>query len=739
LSRDERFKMRDKKIHKITRDGLVERNKATGEESRISQREQDFKLRDRLVDDGMVRDRASASGRGSHSQRRSQAPPSQELRQDEAPSRNDESLMGISGADIALSQDTLPNMPHTVERPGRLQFDFSAPDSPAGKRPSQHDTKHLKQFHSSKSEGAIGSKGQATSPLRDFSEGDVVGKSSRLQFGEDEIPPKTDSPKGGCAKPNKRLEKSRLKAERSAQKWAMAEEKLPTRVKPRREKVFDAEKGKVKRRLRFEQEVRSQQAHLKGSLPLRPVKAGANAAIRCAHTKIHQAEQENVGVEAGHKAELLTEGLARHVYRIHKTTPYRRVAKWERLSRKHTAGHAYQQALHDHPVLRSNALSRFLQKQKIKRQYANMAREAKGGANVIKKAGETTVKFTQTVLSFSRRHPVGVSATLLITMMAFLIMTMFSSCSNMALGILSSVSASSYIAEDKDIDDAALAYTEWETNLQIQIDSAEADHPGFDEYRYHLDDIRHNPYELIAYLTAKYQDFTFASVQAELRTIFEEQYTLSFEEEVEIRYRTETRTDTWTDEEGNTHTDTYEEEVPYEWHILNINLDARSFSDIILPRMNGNEQEHFDVLMSTKGNRQYALNPFATNWLPYVTSSYGWRVHPISGEKDYHKGIDIALPAGTEILATHDGRVAFAGNSGDYGLVAVLENDKGLVTKYAHCSQLLVSTGQEVKKGDLIAKLGSSGNSTGPHLHFEVIYHAQYLNPLFFSETGDGT
>ena len=127
--------MRDKKIHKITRDGLVERNKATGEESRISQREQDFKLRDRLVDDGMVRDRASASGRGSHSRRRSQAPPTQESRQDEASSRNDESLMGISGADIALSQDTLPNMPHTVERPGRLQFDFPRQTPPRARGP----------------------------------------------------------------------------------------------------------------------------------------------------------------------------------------------------------------------------------------------------------------------------------------------------------------------------------------------------------------------------------------------------------------------------------------------------------------------------------------------------------------------------------------------------------------------------------------------------------------------------
>ncbi|MDL2218341.1 peptidoglycan DD-metalloendopeptidase family protein, partial [Christensenellaceae bacterium OttesenSCG-928-M15] len=141
--------------------------------------------------------------------------------------------------------------------------------------------------------------------------------------------------------------------------------------------------------------------------------------------------------------------------------------------------------------------------------------------------------------------------------------------------------------------------------------------------------------------------------------------------------------------------------------------------------------------MRVKGNRQYSGSPFSFNWLPYVSDGYGYRVHPIHGGKDYHKAVDIAVGQGTEILAGHDGTVISAGDNGGYGLVVVLEGEDGLVTKYAHCSQLLVSSGQTVKMGDVIAKVGSTGDSTGPHLHFEVIKNEQYLNPLYFAITND--
>ncbi len=120
-----------------------------------------------------------------------------------------------------------------------------------------------------------------------------------------------------------------------------------------------------------------------------------------------------------------------------------------------------------------------------------------------------------------------------------------------------------------------------------------------------------------------------------------------------------------------------------------------------------------------------------------MSDSYGWRVHPIDGNKDSHRGVDIAVASGTEILAAHDGTVSFASDKDSYGLVVFLTGEDGVETRYAHCSQLLVAQGQSVTMGDVIAKVGSTGDSTGAHLHFEVLKDGAWLNPLYFSITND--
>jgi hypothetical protein len=120
-----------------------------------------------------------------------------------------------------------------------------------------------------------------------------------------------------------------------------------------------------------------------------------------------------------------------------------------------------------------------------------------------------------------------------------------------------------------------------------------------------------------------------------------------------------------------------------------------------------------------------------------VSDSYGWRVHPISGEKSNHRGVDIAVASGTEIIAAHDGTVTFAGDNSGYGLVLFVEGEDGVQTRYAHCSELLVAEGQTVTAGTVIARVGSTGDSTGPHLHFEVMKNGSYLSPMYFSITND--
>jgi murein DD-endopeptidase MepM/ murein hydrolase activator NlpD len=260
-----------------------------------------------------------------------------------------------------------------------------------------------------------------------------------------------------------------------------------------------------------------------------------------------------------------------------------------------------------------------------------------------------------------------------------------------------------------------------ETDLQMDIDQTEENYSGYDEYRYNIGEISHNPYELMGYLSTVFNAFTFEQVQAELARLFGEQYSLTREVIVETRY----------DSDGD----------PYDWYVLQTTLTVTPLSTIISGTLSPGEQtDRYNVYQQTLGNRQAYGNPFDFPWLGYVSSSYGYRVHPISGEKNLHRGVDIAVAQGTPIRAIHDGRVVSAGDAGSYGLCVVIEDEKGYQSRYAHCSSLSVSAGQEVKRGDVIAAVGSTGNSTGPHLHLEIMLNGEYLNPYYFVDTGyDGS
>jgi Membrane proteins related to metalloendopeptidases len=556
-------------------------------------------------------------------------------------------------------------------------------------------------------------------------------KNSKLNFDDETTAPETE-------KSGKKLEKAKHKAERSSGKLQTAKENIPKKRTLRMNKEFDAETGKMTKRLQFEKEVKTQREHLKGPLITRPVKAGAGAVVGYAHSKMYQVEEDNVGVKAAHRGESLAEGGLRTAYRRHKTAPYRKVQKLERKTAKLNAKASYQQALQDNPELKKKHLSRMMQKRRINREYAKMARESKRAGEAVKKTAVTTEKIAAKVVSTVKSHPVVFGVIALLLLIVIIVFGLLSSCSNMASGIGAAVGVMSYTADDASVDGAELYYTELETDLRLAALNAETDHGGFDEYRYSIDAVGHDPFMLMAYLTAVYQNFDLADIRAVLNDVFNEQYQLTFTPSMEIRYRTETHTSSYTDPEtGETTESDYDVEVPYEWHILTVTLTSQPLFGVVSPRMNDDQALQYGLLMQSKGLRQYVSSPFAIDWLPYVSSYYGYRVHPISGVKDYHMGIDIALPTGTEILAAHAGTVTFAGVLGGYGNVVVIEDGGGLETKYAHCDTLLVSTGQIVAEGYVVATVGNTGSSTGPHLHFEVIWDGQYLNPIYFAQSGN--
>ena len=462
----------------------------------------------------------------------------------------------------------------------------------------------------------------------------------------------------------------------------------------------------------------------------KPYKRGVGTAIKRVlgneishkiHGKISEVERENVGVESAHRSELVVERGMRSSIRYGKyraqTRSKQQAAKWKRKNIKMKANEQLHQLSKENFTLKKNIFKRHLQKRRLRKQFQKQAKMAakKGAKGITATIGKTIAW----VGKFVVRHPI-IS---LIIVFLFLIVVMLQSCvggaSTIGSGLGGAISGTSYLAEDSEINEVALRYTEWETDLIWGAMNAATTRPGYDEYRFKIiGNIGHNPFEVIAFLTTRYNDFTFAQVEPTLRAIFAEQYTLTHVSTTETRGSGE---DTYT------------------VRILTSTITVRSLTEILTSRLETQEeQERFEVMMIFKGNRQIVGSPFAFNWLPHVTSLFGYRIHPIRGERSFHSGLDIALPTGTEILAGGTGTVISADWQGGYGLTVVIDYGNGVTALYAHCSQLLVSAGQTVSRGEVIALVGSTGDSTGPHLHIEVRINGVLVNPLFHVDGARG-
>ena len=422
-------------------------------------------------------------------------------------------------------------------------------------------------------------------------------KSSRLQF--------TDEERAALE-----LEKYIKKSDKASDRLDKAKAAIPKEKKLVKERTFDETTGKGKTRLHFEEKDKSPGFKDKHS----PLSRPAQEAGILVHNKIHSVEKDNSGVEGAHKSEEAAESGAKYGvrkikqgYRSHKLKPYREAAKAEKAAFKANVDFQYHKTLHENPQLTSNPISRFWQKQKIKRQYAkeahNTAKGIKGAAERTRKAAAKAAEKTKQTAAFVARHPAGVAIAVGVLLLFIMVMSGLSSCGAMFSGTLNGVLGTSYTSEDSDLVEVENSYAGLENELQSRIDNIERIHSGYDEYRYDLENIGHNPHELASYLTAKYQTYTRADVQAELQRIFEQQYKLTLTEEVEIRYREEERTDTWTDEDGNEHTDTYTVQVPYEYYILNVKLTNTPLSTIAENNLTPEQLEMYRVYLQTSGNK----------------------------------------------------------------------------------------------------------------------------------------
>ena len=283
-----------------------------------------------------------------------------------------------------------------------------------------------------------------------------------------------------------------------------------------------------------------------------------------------------------------------------------------------------------------------------------------------------------------------------------------------------------YPVANQDITHSTVQWTELEIELEQRIENIEDEFPDIDEFRYDIQEMEFNPFELISFLAAMHLEFTHPEVQALIAEIFGEVNELQLIEQVEIRTRTVMGSDGEPEEEE------------YEWRILYVILHPKPFVEVVTPRLEAADaKELFEIFMGSGGNQQAFGNPFAFNWLGNVTSHYGYRRNPTGPGFEFHTGIDIAAPGGTPIRSVQNGVVVVAQWHNLYGNYIVIRNELGISSLYAHCSEMFVSVGDVVRTGQIIAAVGSTGNSTGDHLHLELQIDSVRVNPIFFIQAYD--
>ena len=396
----------------------------------------------------------------------------------------------------------------------------------------------------------------------------------------------------------------------------------------RRQVRHEADLAKMRsKKLKSDQEAKAKKnaaaSGKKGGKPKKPGNLAADALSAKAHQSVRNADQDNnSGVEAAHFTEGSAEGAARAGSRFQygrKLRQYKKLERLEKKGNKDAVDSIFAERMKSDPQAGSNLFSRWRQKQAIKKEYAAAkagAAAAENTASGTAKAAQGTVSITEKAFQFVQSHShiiIGIAA---VGLLVLVIAGSVSSCSVLINGGGNVVLGTSYTAEDEDLKGVETDYTKLEDKLRKQIDRIETDHPGYDEYRYNLAEIGHNPYELASLLTVEFENYTRSQVQARLQSIFEAQYELKLEEKVEIRTRKETRVGyRYNPITGTGHTYTYQVTVQYEYKILNVTLLNRGVNYVARNSgLTDDQLQRYEVTLECRGNRDdlFAGIAFAT-------------------------------------------------------------------------------------------------------------------------------
>ena len=328
-----------------------------------------------------------------------------------------------------------------------------------------------------------------------------------------------------------------------------------------------------------------------------PVQKAVKAAGDQLHRQVKESnEDDNVAVDAVLQADEKTETalqMGEHAYHAHKMRPYRRLEKAEKRLDKANIRVMEKQYQQEHPQFTSNPYSRWQQKRAIRREYAAAKRGANGRtvqstAKSAEKATEKVSDAAAKTVEGIRRHPT-ILLLLALGGMLLIVMSSLQSCTPLAQSVLESVVIGTYPAEEEDVRAAERVYAEKERQLKDEMDHYERYHPGFDEYHVEADEIWHNPYVLIAIISAYYdgQDWNIDSAMPVIEKYFKLQYIVTESITTQTRYRTENG-----------------ESVPYTYTICNVKLENKDLSHLPVVSMSHHTMGMYALYMATHGNME---------------------------------------------------------------------------------------------------------------------------------------
>ncbi len=573
---DLQLSARDKFVQKNTRDGLVEENLTKGSSEHVSSRITEIRL-DVLSEEKEYfgKDRSSGAGvRRKQNYRQSQKMVLQEVEQSFDGAK--ESLQAEDGVLAAAREDGLS------ER------------NAAG---SSKNRKKSMDWGNAAKEGDRASHEESIAP-------------------EESMPSRRSKLQERSIRANERLEKAQ-------------EQQYRRKRKIKKQRVYDEEAGRAKTRLHFDDEfvpVSDEKglATKAGGMGKAAGEKAVHAATSKIHGKIYEAEEENLGVKSAHRTEIVAEGAGRMVkgrLESHnsKLSQQKRIQKLEHRAEKANTRLLFEQTMEENPEIKKSKIRKWQQKREIKKRYAAAYKASRSGAEAVRATSTAAAPASvfskgaeragSAVSDFARKHYAGIATAVFVGIVFIMFIGSIGTIGSMLSETGGAVVESTYLSADDDILAVDAAYTELENALQAQVDNIEAVYSGYDEYRYQVDEITHDSYALISYLTAKYGNFTAEDVESELAALFSEQFSMRVWDEVEIRTRTVTRS--YTDPETG-ETTTWEEEEEYEWYILNIQVTNQGLDSITQSNLNENQLSLYLIYQASLGNRSYLFGESIT-------------------------------------------------------------------------------------------------------------------------------